>query len=342
MRRTLLALFITPLIGAGAARAVEPHKAKASQKAVPVVVDVQDIPEMPELNVQIEMPELDLQLPLIVAGPDSPSAPVAPLPPLPPLPPMPGTSGAATTQTVSVKGPVTLRVDGIAIDLEIVAGNPKQVKAQLDGSGGVQLNQRDNRVDVSFAGSSGWPRIPGGLDGTLRVEVPPGSNVELSTASGDIHVRDTGGNVRVRSASGDLSVKHASGVEAMLVSGGARLEDISGDVRLRTVSGDAEVRQNGGSVLEFGTTSGDLDWKGNCAAGCRIAARSTSGDVRLGLPASSSWDLRYVTHSGDFGDDLKAQKIDQRDNGSVHARYGKGEGCIEVQTFSGDLQINKR
>ena len=28
--------------------------------------------------------------------------------------------------------------------------------------------------------------------------------------------------------------------------------------------------------------------------------------------------------------------------GSVHARYGKGEGLVEVQTFSGDLHVARK
>jgi DUF4097 and DUF4098 domain-containing protein YvlB len=242
-----------------------------------------------------------------------------------------------------VSGPVTLRADGVAVDVEVGPGPAKTVKAQLiDSSGGLNLHVRGDRVDVGFEGRSGWPHVPGGLDGRLRVEVPPGSHVEISTASGDIIVHDVGGNVRVRSASGSLHIKRAASVEAMLVSGDAVLEGIAGDVRLRTVSGDAQVRQVGGvSVLEFGTTSGDLDWTGSCQAGCRIDARSTSGDVKLGLGNASSWDLRYVTHSGDFEDDLKANIVDKGDHG-VHASHGKGEGCIQIQTFSGDLHIAKR
>jgi hypothetical protein len=309
MKRTLLALFFTPLVAAGSARAVEPGTP-----------------------------------PALPAAPPAPSPPTAPLPPLPPLPPMGHPMGAAKAQEIMVKGPVTLRVDGVAIDIEAVVGSPKQVRAQLwDGSGGLRLVERGDRVDVVFESTGGWPHIPGGIDGHLHVELPPGSHVELSTASGDIIVRDVGGNVRVRSASGDLRVNHAASVEAMLVSGSAELRDISGDVRLRTVSGDAEVRQNGNAnVLEFGTTSGDLMWSGGCNANCRISARTTSGDVSLALPSSSSWELRYVTHSGDLNDGFKSQVIDQRDNGSVHARYGKGDGCIEIQTFSGDLHLGKR
>jgi hypothetical protein len=316
MKRTLLALFLTPLFGAAPARAVEPGA-----------------------------PPWPAPMPASPPSPRSPpSPPSPPLPPLPPLPPMGHPGGSGRFMELPVKGPVTLRVDGVAIDIEAVAGSPKQVRAQLsDSSGGLRLVERGDRVDVVFESSSGWPHVPGGVDGQLRVELPMGSHVELSTASGDIVVHDIGGNVRVRSASGDLHVKRAASVEAMLISGDVKLMDVSGDVRLRTISGDAEVRQTGSaSVLEFGTTSGDLDWSGGCTSNCRISARTTSGDVTLAMPQSSSWELRYVTHSGDLRDDFKSQVIDQRDNGSVHARYSKGEGCIEIQTFSGDLHISKR
>ena len=87
----------------------------------------------------------------------------------------------------------------------------------------------------------------------------------------------------------------------MAVSGDVVVENALGEVRLRTVSGDAQVSQNGAgaSKLEYGTTSGDLDWAGACRAGCRIEARSMSGDVKLRLTPDSSFDVRYVSHSGD-------------------------------------------
>jgi DUF4097 and DUF4098 domain-containing protein YvlB len=116
---------------------------------------------------------------------------------------------------------------------------------------------------------------------------------------------------------------------------------------VRTVSGDAQVTQNSnGAHLEYGTTSGDLDWTGACKNGCRIEARSTSGDVKLRMASDSNFDLRYVTHSGDVADDLKMQTLEQseshRGGGSLHARMGKGEGLVEVQTFSGDLHLARK
>jgi hypothetical protein len=282
------------------------------------------------------------------APPAAPAPPASPLPPLPPLPPMQHGSGAQTTATLEVKGAITLRADVLSADLEVYASGGKTVKAQLiDSSGGIRLIQRGDRVEVSFESKSEWPHVPAGIDGKLRVEVPSGSNVELTTASGDISVRDTNGDVRLRTASGEVKLRGVRNVEVMAVSGDVATDNANGDVRLRTVSGDARITQSGSNhQLEFGTTSGDLDWSGACGAGCRIEARSMSGDVKLQLAPSSSFELRYASHSGDLQDDLKMQTIDvsptRHGSGQVHARYGKSEGLIEAQSFSGDLHITRK
>jgi hypothetical protein len=260
-------------------------------------------------------------------------------------------TGSSTVSTINVKGPVTLRADVLSSEIEIVPGHAKMVRASLleCTSTGLKLVERGDRIEVAFEtrGNGGWPRIPGGVEGKLRVELPPGSHVELTSASGDILVRDVGGNVRIRTASGEVHLKRVSNVEVMAISGDVVVENASGEVRLRTVSGSANISQWGSaSKLEYGTTSGDLDWMGECGNGCRIEARSTSGDVKLMLTKSSSFELRYVTHSGDMSDGLKMQTIEsnptRRGAGSMVARYGKAEGIIEAQTFSGDLQIARK
>lgn len=315
MKRTMLALFLSPWL-AGAAYAGH------------------DTPPTPP--------------PDAPPGPRAPRPPHGPLAPLPPLPPMSNGPAGSSTATLDVKGTVTLRADVLSADLEVVGGGGKQIKAQLiDSSGAISLSQSGDRVEVSLQSKSGWPHVPAGIDGRLRLEVPQGTNVELTSASGDIQVRDTNGNVRLRTASGEVRLRKVASVEVMAVSGDVVVESATGEVRLRTVSGDAQVSQSGGAAkLEYGTTSGDLVWTGTCKAGCRIEARSTSGDVKLGMTSDSSFDLRYVSHSGDVADDLKMQTLEQNDRRhggtSLHARYGKGEGLVEAQTFSGDLHIARK
>ena len=322
MKRTMLALLLSPWL-AGAAYADN------------------DVPPPP--------PPAEAVPPAPPAHPAHPAHPA--LPPLPPLPPMSAGSSTSSTATIDVKGPVTLRADVLSADVEVVnVGSHGQIKAQLiDSSGGLQLQRNGDRVEVALSSKGGWPHVPAGIDGKLRLEVPWGTNVELTSASGDIVVHDTGGSVRLRTASGEVKLRKVGNVEVMAVSGDVVVENAMGEVRLRTVSGDAQVSQNGNGAakLEYGTTSGDLDWTGTCRAGCRIEARSMSGDVKLRMASDASFDVRYVSHSGDFADDLKMQMLEQAESqhgsgGSLHARYGKGEGIVEVQTFSGDLHVARK
>jgi DUF4097 and DUF4098 domain-containing protein YvlB len=234
-----------------------------------------------------------------------------------------------------------MRIDTTSADVEVVGGHANKVKAALDGgTGGVQLVQQGDRVDVVF------DHPGGGCDGRVRAELPPGSSVEVQTASGDIVVQDVNGRVRLRSTSGEVHVRRATDVEVRTISGDLALDEITGEARLRTVSGDARITQDGAGRLEYGTTSGDLDWTGACGAHCRLEARTTSGDIVLHLAPSSSFDLRYLSHSGELCDQVGVKIADAMPNrhggGMTHATLGSGEGVIECQTFSGDLQLKKR
>ena len=283
-------------------------------------------------------------------APPVPPPPHAPLPPLPPLPPMSTGSSASSVATLDVKGTVTLRADVLSSDIEVVGVGGQQIKAQLiDSSGGVRLSQAGDRVELSLQSKGGWPHVPAGIDGKLRIEVPQGTNVELTSASGDIAVHDTGGNVRLRTASGEVHLRKVAGVEVMAVSGDVVVDNASGEVRLRTVSGDAaghaERRRQHQARVRHDVGRSRLDGRraAPAAASRRARCRATSS---CAWRRTSSFDLRYVSHSGDVTDDLKMQTLEQRESrhggGSLHARYGKGEGLVEAQTFSGDLHIARK
>jgi hypothetical protein len=124
------------------------------------------------------------------------------------------------------------------------------------------------------------------------------------------------------------------------------VSEARGPVRVRTVSGDAKVSMAAGASqrIEFASTSGDALLGGNCGAGCRIEAHTCSGDVALALDASSSFDLSFVSHDGDLADGLHLVSLTSGHEGerSLRRRYGRGEGLIEVETYSGDLQLKRR
>jgi DUF4097 and DUF4098 domain-containing protein YvlB len=245
------------------------------------------------------------------------------------------------TASVSVKGPIGLRLDVFAGNIAVTTGAAGKVSITAEGAAKeVRLvPYGDDRMEVEFDGRRKL------RSGDVRIQLPPKSSVDLSTMSGNITVKGLGGEVRIRTVEGDIEVERATKLEARAVSGDVTARDVTGPVRIQSVAGSARVISGAGAPqLEFETTSGDLEWNGTCGKGCRLESSSMSGDIRLNLTKESSFDLRYKSHSGDLRDDL-AMTVSRDKHGfgtSATARYGRGEGTIECQSFSGDLLVRHR
>lgn len=282
--------------------------------------------------------------------PVPPVPPVAATPPVPPHPPRPHISfatprpsgeGGPSKATASVRGAITLRLRTMSADIRVVTGPAGRVTvACWDGEGPVRVEQHGDRVEVE---------LPSGArhHGSVDVEVPGGSGLELQSLSGDVLVRGSYGEVMVKTVSGDVSVDAATQVQVKSVSGDVRIDKATGETRVRTVSGSARVvgtRSDQRVSLE--TTSGKVEWRGTCARGCRLDAAAVSGDVEIMLDGKSSFELRAVSQSGDLVDRLGLDKPQARDRPGagkrLEARYGKAEGIIDVSTYSGDFRLGKK
>jgi hypothetical protein len=254
-----------------------------------------------------------------------------------------GKNGAAA---LAVKGPVTFRLRVQSGEVEVVPSDKPQIALSVGGvpvTGDVQLLQFGDRVEAEFSGRRQLRR------GRLRVELPKGSNVDFDSTSGDVSVQDVGGDVRVRTMSGDVKVKGARNADLQSVSGDVNVDVTGARVRLHLVSGTAFVTTADPAVqLAFQSASGNLEWNGVCAKGCHLSAETVSGEIKLQPDASkSSFQLSYASHSGDLHDELKLEvkRAPRRKHGMggwVEAVYGKGEGVIECDAFSGDVIVRKK
>jgi DUF4097 and DUF4098 domain-containing protein YvlB len=243
-----------------------------------------------------------------------------------------------------VNGPVTLRLRVQSGEIEVMAADKPQVAATVSGtrlSGNLQLVQSGNRVELRVSGHQV-------NRGNVRVEVPRGTNLEFDSTSGDVTARGTGGDVRVRTMSGDVKVQGARRVDVETISGDVAV-DGNARLRLHTVSGNVVANTTDPAPqLDFESASGGLDWTGVCAKGCHLAVETVSGDVKLNVDRKSSFELAYSSHSGELRDELKLQMkhAPKRKHGEpggwAEAVYGNGEGLIECDAFSGDVQIRPR
>ena len=85
-----------------------------------------------------------------------------------------------------------------------------------------------------------------------------------------------------------------------------------------------------------------------CAKDCRLSAETVSGEVRLSVDPKSSFELSYRSHSGELRDEinLAVKRAPRRKHGMssgwLEASYGKGEGVIEADAFSGSLVVKRK
>jgi hypothetical protein len=248
------------------------------------------------------------------------------------------------TATLEVKGPVTFQVRAQAGEVEVVATDKRQVTVTLSDAPPeeIALSAFGDRVEPSFRGRRTLRR------GKLRVELPRGSRLDLASMSGDVSAQRIA-DVRVRTMSGDVKLSGVSRVDVQTISGDTRIEEAAGPVRLHTVSGSMTVATSGTAPqVEFQSASGSLDWSGACAKDCHLSAETVSGDLRLSLDPKSSFELSYTSHSGELRDelDLAVKRAPRRKHGMasgwLEASYGKGEGVIEADAFSGSLVVKKK
>jgi len=253
-------------------------------------------------------------------------------------------SGESTAR-LAVSGNVSFQLRTQAAQVDVVAGKAGQVQVTLTHAPPTEVALRlfGDRVEAEFGGRRVLRR------GHLKVELPPGARVDLQSMSGDFTVKGVGGDVRVRTLSGDVKVEGCAQADVQSISGDVSVEGASGPVRLQTVSGGAKVSEKGGAPqLSFASASGSLDWAGTCGKGCRLVTETVSGDVSLVLTESSSFALSFVSHSGQLDhaglpiDIKRAPKKKHGGSGWVEATFGRGEGVIESDAFSGDLKLRRK
>ena len=245
---------------------------------------------------------------------------------------------------LEVKGPVTFQVRAQAGEVEVVATDRRQVSVTLTDAppDEIALFAFGDRVEPSFRGRRTLRR------GKLRVELPRGSRLDLASMSGDVTVQKIG-DVRIRSMSGDVKLSGVAKADVQTISGDVRIEEAAGPVRLHTVSGTALVSTSGAAPqVEFQSASGSLDWAGVCGKDCHLSAETVSGELRLSVDSKSSFELSYTSHSGELRDELSlaVKRSPRRKHGMrsgwLEASYGKGEGVIEANAFSGSLVVKRR
>lgn len=215
-----------------------------------------------------------------------------------------------------------------------------------------------------------------------EVQAPTGTEVRLTSVSGDITLDGISARSRVKTVSGNVTVSNVGELrEAKSVSGEVEVTNaqassdteigsVSGNVSvagvraaslsLSAVSGDVRATDSECSQAELKTVSGDVLYEGSLDRSGRYELKSHSGDVELLVPAGSGFELEAKTFSGsiesdfdlnieeedddddDDDSDRRRRRRRRRQRKSVRATVGDGSARVEASTFSGSVEIRER
>lgn len=267
----------------------------------------------------------------------------------------PSEDGLVHVQCDDSTQPFSVRVeDGVLL----VDPIDRETAASHSGDGLVGLfGGFFQHICSSFVGCSLRVDIPDGLTPALYLDTASG-DVELRDLSfAQAHIGSASGDIRMNS----LSVKGA--LRATTSSGDIQGEDVSADeLSLTSTSGDVRMLHSAASSrARLGTTSGDLTWEGPITAAeassisgdlrldgafeelrfktvsgdCQISVReaklrglsgqTSSGDIRLRLPANVRASIGCRTTCGDVHQHVSS--------------FADGETRVTLQTVSGDISV---
>jgi DUF4097 and DUF4098 domain-containing protein YvlB len=270
-----------------------------------------------------------------------------------------------------------VEISNVAGTIEVSGWDRPEVSVRAELAGGVDHiditgDHGRTTIKVQFGHHFSW-RDSGGAD--LRVQIPRGSELNITAVSADITTSDIDGAQRLQSVSGqikadlaqsDVEVKTVSGdislhgrrhsgrapvatqpfvssrLRVSTISGALRLEHGSRDFEATTVSGDLNVRLDLAREVRVRTTSGDLHFEGKLTRDANFEAQSVSGGLHIRAPAEAGYEYEVNSFSGDISDCFGAEPERTSKYAPGHRLDGtraEGSAHVWLKTMSGEVDL---
>ena len=194
--------------------------------------------------------------------------------------------------------------------------------------------------DLGFLGAR---RGKGGVD--VRVVVPSGTAVKISTVTADITLTGRVAGADLAFGSASAAADHVDGdLRLRFGNGSVHVARVAGSVQLRSGSGSAQFGEVAGD-LRAGCGSGDLTVEvargavsSRCGSGLARLAEvygdvdfvSGAGGLEIGLPAGVTARLDVTTGSGRVRSELPIEDEPRSAAGAITVRARTGNGDVRL------------
>jgi len=201
-----------------------------------------------------------------------------------------------------------------------------------------RLNLSATSGDIELAGAEG-EISSSATSGNIQVRDSKGK-ISLEGTSSDMQVKNLEGDLSIDCTSGTVNIEEFKGsLKSSQTSGDLEGRGLIGDVSITTTSGDVSVEQTDGG-LDLNSTSGNLEAKTQIVPSKNYYLKTTSGEVYLSISKGAQADLKLETTSGETSLNLP-MVLKTASRSSLSGKLGSGGAKIEIETVSGDINIEE-
>lgn len=175
-------------------------------------------------------------------------------------------------------------------------------------------------------------QIPSGMGGRspgcdFRLEMPPGADVLVRTANGNVVMEGVRGSIDAQTKNGKIHIDDVEGSVRVRTSNGTiRVATVRGDVDLQTSNGDVVIAHVEAGTISVGTSNGAIEAEAVSGSG-EASFETSNGSISLRtgrLPRSPK--VRAVTSNGsvtvEVPEDIGARVSLGTSNGRISRDFG--------------------
>jgi hypothetical protein len=225
----------------------------------------------------------------------------------------------------NIDGSVDINSDNAGVRLENIGGDARielrrsDIIRAINMKGGVQLKGRGDDVDLE------------NVQGQVTINGAYTGSIELHNLSKLVHYTGTQTEYEIAQIPGEVRSTRGDFVGNKLV-GPIRLTGRSRDVRISNFT----------NALDLTIDRGDITLLPGAAPLPRMDIHSKSGDIELGLPAASKFDLTATTGRGELSNEFGSPlSTDQGPHGGGTIRGGNGGPAVNLHVDRGGITVRR-
>ncbi|HEY1937808.1 MAG TPA: DUF4097 family beta strand repeat-containing protein [Candidatus Angelobacter sp.] len=206
------------------------------------------------------------------------------------------------------------------------------------------------RVELRTHALPGQKPTPDEARVDFEITVPAGVAVNVSTTSAPITADGLSGDIGLSSETGQVTVRNVakSYVHVRSMTAPVTLTNVSlTHTDIQSSGGTVQLNNVTGQRVQVGTTTGHIEYLGDCSGGGNYLLTTHSGAIDVTLPPTASVDLTARSTNGMVEN---AFPLQQKSHTSFVPQQGRsfagtsnsGSSSVQLQSFSGKIRVKKQ